>query len=34
MTSSPLGPSLFIQPHYDDVPLSSAGTVAVLARGG
>jgi LmbE family N-acetylglucosaminyl deacetylase len=28
------GPALFIQPHYDDVPLSCGGTVAMLARGG
>ncbi|WP_183454519.1 PIG-L deacetylase family protein [Microvirga lupini] len=28
------GPSLFIQPHYDDVPLSCGGTLALLAEGG
>jgi hypothetical protein len=26
------GSALFIQPHYDDVPLSCGGTVALLAR--
>src|SRR5918993_45828 len=25
------GPALFIQPHYDDVPLSCGGTVALMA---
>ena len=28
------GPALFIQPHYDDVPLSCGGAVALLADGG
>jgi len=28
------GPALFIQPHYDDVPLSCGGTVALLAERG
>jgi LmbE family N-acetylglucosaminyl deacetylase len=28
------GPSIFLQPHYDDVPLSCGGTVAMLARAG
>jgi LmbE family N-acetylglucosaminyl deacetylase len=28
------GPALFIQPHYDDVPLSCGGTVALLAARG
>ena len=28
------GPALFVQPHYDDVPLSYGGTVAALAEGG
>jgi LmbE family N-acetylglucosaminyl deacetylase len=28
------GPSLFIQPHYDDVPLSCGGTLALLAEDG
>lgn len=32
--STPM-PALFIQPHYDDVPLSCGGTVALMAeRGG
>ncbi|NBJ10645.1 hypothetical protein GR304_06935 [Microvirga sp. SYSU G3D207] len=34
MIASLMGPSLFIQPHYDDVPLSCGGTVALLAQGG
>jgi hypothetical protein len=34
MPSLTSGPALFIQPHYDDVPLSCGGTVALLARGG
>lgn len=28
------GPALFIQPHYDDVPLSCGGTVALMAERG
>lgn len=28
------GAALFIQPHYDDVPLSCGGIAALLARGG
>jgi LmbE family N-acetylglucosaminyl deacetylase len=28
------GPALFIQPHYDDVPLSCGGTVALLSASG
>jgi LmbE family N-acetylglucosaminyl deacetylase len=28
------GPALFIQPHYDDVPLSCGGTVALMADRG
>ena len=34
MPSLTSGPALFIQPHYDDVPLSCGGTVALLASGG
>ena len=34
MPSLTSGPALFIQPHYDDVPLSCGGTVALLARSG
>jgi LmbE family N-acetylglucosaminyl deacetylase len=34
MTSSLISPALFIQPHYDDVPLSCGGTVALLAAAG
>src|SRR3712207_6378213 len=34
MASLRTGPALFIQPHYDDVPLSCGGTVALLAAGG
>jgi LmbE family N-acetylglucosaminyl deacetylase len=29
-----VGPALFVQPHYDDVPLSCGGTVAALAQVG
>ena len=25
------GPAIFVQPHYDDVPLSCGGTVALAA---
>src|SRR3712207_8992516 len=28
------GPALFIQPHYDDVPLSCGGTLALMAEQG
>lgn len=31
MHPSDPGPALFLQPHYDDVPLSCGGTVALLA---
>ncbi len=34
MNSLASGPALFIQPHYDDVPLSCGGTVALLAERG
>ncbi|MBQ0820758.1 PIG-L family deacetylase [Microvirga sp. HBU67558] len=34
MNSLTSGPALFIQPHYDDVPLSCGGTVALLADRG
>jgi LmbE family N-acetylglucosaminyl deacetylase len=34
MSALTFGPSLFIQPHYDDVPLSCGGTVALLADRG
>lgn len=34
MASLKPSPALFIQPHYDDVPLSCGGTVALLAKGG
>lgn len=34
MKSLAFGPALFIQPHYDDVPLSCGGTVALLAEQG
>src|SRR5690348_3237500 len=30
MPQSTSGPAPFIQPHYDDVPLSCGGTVALL----
>ncbi len=28
------GPALFVQPHYDDIPLSCGGTVALMAARG
>jgi LmbE family N-acetylglucosaminyl deacetylase len=34
MPNLAMGSALFIQPHYDDVPLSCGGTVALLANGG
>lgn len=34
MTDLASGPVLFVQPHYDDVPLSCGGTVARLAVAG
>ncbi len=34
MSKLNIGPALVIQPHYDDVPLSCGGTVALLANGG
>ena len=34
MSAPVSGPALFIQPHYDDVPLSCGGTVAALAQNG
>src|SRR5688500_18662938 len=34
MSFPDLGPAIFVQPHYDDVPLSCGGTVARLAERG